>query len=175
MSCVSTWVCCYRNWLHAECRCLRSSLWCVAMGTGDTWHVTVFQPLVCCNGNWLRVECHTCFISLWYVALPRGTGHTWNVTICVPAFGVLLWELATCEMSPFVFQPLVCCYGNWLHVKCHHLCSSLWCVAVGTGHVRNVSLPWGGPDRSVPPAGEGLPHGAPPGNPCRRLHTDAEV
>ena len=160
------------------------SLWCVAMGTGNTGHVTVFQPLVCCYGNWQHRACHCvsafgvlqwelarcrmslCFISLWCVALPRGTGYMWNVTICVPAFDVLLWELATCGMSPFVFQLLVCCYGNWLHVECHHLCSSLWRVAMGTGHVRNVSLPWGGPDRSVPPAGEGLPHGAPPGNPC---------
>ena len=80
------------------------SLWCVAMGTGNTGHVTVFQPLVCCNGNWQGVECH-CVSSVFGALLCLG-------------------ELATCGMSPFVFQLLMCCYGNWLHVECHHLCSS---------------------------------------------------
>ena len=118
-------MCCYGNWLHVECHHLCSSFWCVAMGVElATCGMSpfVFQLLVCCYGNWLHVECHHLCSSFWCVAM--GTGYMWNVTICVPAFGVLLWELATCGMSPFVFQPLVCCYGNWLHVECHHLCSS---------------------------------------------------
>ena len=69
-----------------------------------------------------------------------------------------------CESFTFVlpFVMSIGCCWNSLKLSCLlflFVIFSVWCVIVGVGYVRHVSVPWRGSDRSLPAAGTRIQDG----------------
>lgn len=57
----------------------------------------------------------------------------------------------------------------------HWFDSSFWSPALGTCNLRHVSIPWGGPDRSLSSAGERIQDGETPRDATWDPHTHAQM